>query len=214
MIKSEVWGATYIEPGETRTVRPGDRDRYHYTAFVREDFQVEEGDSAFVLRIVDGKVGVEVVQHGAVACADFGVVIRGIMMERQSMIVGPATFLPYVNGCSTKQLFPPARAGDPTFQYLDIPPHSKEQAHHIHSTTRVVYILSGRGQSIVGMEGKLEVTELVPGMVCVLEPMCPHHFETPQGQHLICLPVHVWSSTPSEFNHPMFLGTHMMDQGT
>ena len=92
---------------------------------------------------------------------------------------------------------------------LNIPPHSAEQAHHIHSTVRVAYILSGTGRSIVGMEGKIVTEDLYPGKVCILEKMCPHHFET-DDDHLVVIPLHVWSSVGAmEVNHPMFNGTHM-----
>ena len=118
------------------------------------------------------------------------------------------TTLPYVNGCSTKQLFPPIRQGDPTLQYLKIPPFSKEQSHHIHSTFRVVLIMEGEGISVVGLDQFHIETPLFPGKVCILEPMSPHHFETPNEKGLIALPLHVFSSVgASERNHPMFNGT-------
>jgi hypothetical protein len=124
------------------------------------------------------------------------------------------TVLPYVNGCSTRQLIYPQRIGDPTLQFLHIPAYSKEQAHHIHSTVRVVYIWKGLGDSIVGMEGKSMTTMLKPGMVCILEPMCPHHFETPHGQCIEVVPLHVFSSAGAmETQHPMFNGTYLMNQG-
>ena len=47
------------------------------------------------------------------------------------------------------------------------------------------------------------------GKVCILDKMCPHHFET-DDKPLVVIPLHVWSSVgPSETNHPMFNGTHM-----
>jgi len=78
------------------------------------------------------------------------------------------TVLPYVNGCSTKQIFAPPRPGYPTLQYLYIPAHSAEHAHHIHSTVRVVYTLSGKATSVVGMEGLTVKEKLTPGKVCIL----------------------------------------------
>lgn len=85
---------------------------------------------------------------------------------------------------------------------------SKEQEHHIHSTFRVVLILEGQGKSIVGIENKNIVTDLKPGSVCILEPMCPHHFETDTNQHLVAIPLHIFSSVGAiEKNHPMFNGT-------
>jgi hypothetical protein len=55
--------------------------------------------------------------------------------------------------------------------------------------------------------------ELLPGMVCILDPMVPHHFETPYGEPLNCVPFHVFSTVPGvESNHPMFNGTFMTGQ--
>ncbi len=116
-------------------------------------------------------------------------------------------------GCSTKQIFPPDRPGDPTLQYLFIPPNSAEQAHHLHPTVRVVWVLEGHGTSVVGMDSNTVTEELVPGKVCILEPMCPHHFETPFGEERVVVPFHAFSTVPSaEANPPMFNGTFLVSQ--
>ena len=130
-------------------------------------------------------------------------VIRGYTPpERTAQII--STNLPYINGCSTESLLPPIRLGDPTMQILYMPPHSSEQEEHIHSTVRVVYVLSGTGISIAcGKEQELNV-----GDVLILDKMVPHHFVT-FDEPLVCSPFHVWSSTSAEFNHPMFNGTHL-----
>ena len=141
-------------------------------------------------------------------------IIRGFMASPITASLNESTVLPYVNGCSTRQIIYPQRLGDPTLQYLKIPAYSKEQAHHIHSTARVVYIRKGKGISIVGMEGRSTNSILEEGMVCILQPMCPHHFETPYNQHLEVVPLHVFSSVGHlESSHPMFNGTHLMNQG-
>lgn len=218
-----LFGVRYTQPGESLVYRAPEDNLYDYTAYIGEhSFLLERGDSTFVLtrdkQTVTLLRGAGTVGNGKPArqvdSQHFAVVVRGYMPAERMMKLGTKTSLPYVNGCSTKQLFPPERLGDPTLQYLDIPPFSAEQAHHIHSTVRVVYILSGLGRSIVGMEGRQVVTELTPGMSCILEPMCPHHFDTPQGKHLVCMPAHVWSAHgAAEFNHPMFNGTYMTNQG-
>ena len=65
------------------------------------------------------------------------------------------------------------------------------------------------------MEVKTVEYDLVPGTVCILDPMCPHHFETPYGQHIKVVPLHIFSSVGSlEAAHPMFNGTYMMNQGS
>jgi len=141
-------------------------------------------------------------------------IIRGYMPSEMVVSLEGITVLPYVNGCSTRQLMAPPRPGDPTLQFLKIPAYTAEQAHHIHSTVRVVYVLDGKGKSIVGMEGKTIEHDLVPGTICILDPMCPHHFETPYGQCIKVVPLHVFSSVGSiEALHPMFNGTYMMNQG-
>ena len=139
------------------------------------------------------------------------VVVRGYMPEDRTTTIQQGTTLPYVNGCSTKQLFPAERPGDPTLQLLYMPPHTTEQVHHIHSTFRVVYVMAGCGISVVGLGSHVTHHELVPGTVCVLEPMCPHHFET-SAEPLLCIPLHIFSSTGrQELDHPMLSGTHFTD---
>jgi mannose-6-phosphate isomerase-like protein (cupin superfamily) len=217
----DLYGARYFEPGVRDIYRARSTNLYDYTAYVGpHDVSVDLGDCLFYLGADAGsahrrrgsRLGGQALRQRS---EHFGVLIRGYMPDTASRELGEShTNLPYVNGCSTKQIFAPERLGDPTLQLLDIPPFSAEQAHHIHSTVRVVYVLEGLGVSYVGMEGASVVTELKPGTVVLLEPMCPHHFETPQGKHLVVLPVHVFSSVGSlESVHPMSNGTHLMNQG-
>jgi mannose-6-phosphate isomerase-like protein (cupin superfamily) len=134
--------------------------------------------------------------------------IFGYTPETRMSTFNRGTDLPYVNGCSTKQLIPAARPGDPTFQYLYIPAGTSEQVHHIHATPRIVYVARGCGKSIVGTPGKNAEYELKEGDVIILGKMIPHHFET-SDQDLIVLPLHVFSSVgQQDFDHPMFNGTH------
>jgi mannose-6-phosphate isomerase-like protein (cupin superfamily) len=134
--------------------------------------------------------------------------IYGYTPETRTSTFSKGTDLPYINGCSTKQLIPAVRPGDPTFQMLYIPAHTSEQAHHIHATARVVYVASGRGKSIVGTNSKNTIYDLNQGDIIVLPKMLPHHFKT-EDTPLVVLPLHVYSSIGSEeFNHPMFNGTH------
>lgn len=133
--------------------------------------------------------------------------IFGYRPETRTSSFSRYSDLPYINGCSTKQLINANRVGDPTWQLLLIPPHTSEQKHHIHSTVRVVYVLSGRGKSHVGASGRTTDYDLTPGMVVILDKMVPHHFST-EDEGLVVLPLHIYSSTPYEHNHPMFNGTH------
>lgn len=184
------------------------QDLYTYTAYLgNHSITVEKGDS--VVGVRNGSAywfsdpsGLEL-ESGEFAC-----VIRGYQCGKKNVSLDQRANLPYVNGCATRQLFAPERIGDPTLQQLTIPPFTSEQVHHIHPTARVVYVLEGEGYSIVGQSDKAEETKLVKGMLCVLDPMTPHHFRT-EDSYLTVIPFHTFSSTPPalEQNHPMFNGT-------
>jgi hypothetical protein len=133
--------------------------------------------------------------------------IFGYTPETRTSTYDRFTDLPYINGCSSKQLINPNRLGDPTWQLLLLPPYTSEQKHHIHSTSRVVYVAEGSGKSIIGQVGNTVEVDLVPGTVIILDKMVAHHFIT-TDQHLLVLPLHIFSSTISEKNHPMFNGTY------
>ncbi|MHA2782584.1 cupin domain-containing protein [Vibrio harveyi] len=203
------YGVFYHEPlGDS--VKRGNRlhELYAYTAYCGEhEITVDKGDSVIY---VDDNMNVAYLVAGGVRVEsnNFAVVLRGYQCGDKTATLLEKVNLPYVNGCATRQIFPPERIGDPTLQQLTIPPHTSEQIHHIHPTARVVLVLRGRGYSIVGQKEDMTETELLPGMVCILDPMCPHHFRT-ENDELTVLPVHVWSSTPPslESNHPMFNGT-------
>lgn len=133
--------------------------------------------------------------------------IFGYTPETRTSTYSRYSDLPYINGCSSKQLISPNRLGDPTWQLLMLPPHTSEQTHHIHSTCRIVYVAEGKGVSVIGQEGNTTTLNLVPGTVIVLDKMVPHHFIT-TDEPLIVLPLHIYSSVAGERNHPMFNGTH------
>lgn len=209
-----LFGVKYLPPGTSKLVHSSDDDMYAYTAYHGHHFaiHVERGDCVFTkdssdtVSVLRGPVTVE--------SLEFAVVVRGYAPPVKMASLKSRMILPYVNGCSTRQLFPPERPGDPTMQLLTIPPYSSEQAHHIHSTVRVVYVLAGEGWSIVGTADKCIRQKLVPGMTIVLDNMAPHHFET-KAKSLLVMPVHIWSALPAglEANHPMFNGTFMVNQG-
>lgn len=210
----DLYGVRYYDPGATAIYEAPPEHLYYFQTYIGHHLiKVERGDS---LWWIDEDKEMAHVQAGPVTVEShhFANLLRGYQPAKRSIEISGNTILPYVNGCSTKQLIPPPRIGDPTLQYLNIPAHSAEQAHHIHSTVRTVYVLAGRGISVVGMEGCEVREELVPGKVCILEPMCPHHFETPWSEPVVVIPFHVYSSAGGmESNHPMFNGTHLMNQG-
>lgn len=203
----ELFGVQYFEPGVVAEVEAREDDLYYYKSYIGpHGIDVAFGDCVFWVS-ADMSQAHLVRGPAKVDSLHLGTVIRGFMPENKSSGIVTKTNLPYVNGCSTKQVFPPERLGDPTLQILDIPPYSSEQAHHIHSTARVVLVLRGKGYSIVGMDRAVVREPLYPGKVVILHKMSPHHFET-EGEHLVVLPLHVWSSVPElEKRHPMFNGT-------
>ena len=205
----KLYGVQYFSANTRAIVEAQVDDLYYYKTYIgAHKVEVERGDCVYYL---SEDQSTAMLHRGPteIESTRIAIVIRGYMPENKTSSILTRTNLPYVNGCSTKQIFPPDRPGDPTLQLLNIPPYSAEQAHHIHSTVRVAYILSGYGRSIVGMENNLVIEELTPGKTVILEKMCPHHFET-ESEHLLVLPLHVFSSIgPSETNHPMFNGTHM-----
>jgi mannose-6-phosphate isomerase-like protein (cupin superfamily) len=209
---AEIFGARYFRPESRAIVEARSTNLYYYKAFIGfQDVAVEAGDCVYYIGN-DGQSASLRRGPTRVESRHLATVIRGYMPEDKSTTIHQGTTLPYVNGCSTKQLFPPERPGDPTLQLLYMPPYTAEQAHHVHSTVRVVYVLSGRGTSVVGIGSHTVTNELSQGMVCLLEPMCPHHFET-GSEPLLCAPLHIFSSTGrGELDHPMAQGTHLIDR--
>jgi mannose-6-phosphate isomerase-like protein (cupin superfamily) len=204
------FGVRYFPRGSTDVVEARPGNLYHYTTYLGvHEVVVERGDCAYWISD-DLEIAHQQRGPARIASRHIATVLRGYMPEHKTTSMHQGTTLPYVNGCSTKQLFPPERPGDPTLQLLYMPPHTTEQAHHIHSTARVVYILRGRGVSIVGTSDHTTRHDLTPGMACILEPMCPHHFET-SAESLVCIPLHIFSSSGvNELDHPMFRGTHVV----
>ena len=208
----EGYSARYYQRGERVVEHSPSWAPYAYTAYIGpQDFELAAGDCAFMLSPELDAV-LRLRGEKTLSSGHFAVVVRGYAPDDAQRVLLTGMNLPYVNGCSIKQLFPPERAGDPCMQQLWMPPFSKEQAHHIHPTARVLLVSHGSGVCVLGMEGKTERVELAKGGKLVLDPMCPHHFET-RDEPLSVLPVHVWSSTPGERSHPMMAGTHFTGGG-
>ena len=188
-------------------------DLYPYRVYTgRQSVNVEPGHSVWVL----SKNPYEVSARGiwlpeTMGCDGLIVVIQGYRPPYRAAAID-APRLPYINGCSTAQLLPPIRPGDPTWQMLYMPPNTSEQQHHIHSTARVVYVQEGEGTSVIGQGAAAVNVPLQPGATLILDPMVPHHFYT-GSKPLVVLPLHVFS-TPAlnEHHHPMMAGTHLISQ--
>ncbi|TDJ34688.1 MAG: cupin domain-containing protein [Gammaproteobacteria bacterium] len=188
--------------GETFLHKSPEGEPYQYTV-TSSPIDVQAGDSAWYIE------GDTVhVSRGPVAIdASHCVVIRGYAPANRSASLQGGTNLPYINGTSSETLIAPQRPGDPTAQLLFMPAHTSEQQHHIHSTTRVVRMLEGQCTVIIGTPGKHDSLPLKVGDTIVVSRMTPHHFVT-DDDYFLCMPIHVWSSVPSESQHPMEFGTH------
>lgn len=205
---SELYGVHYFLTDQKTTFSSSGDQLYFFTSYIgAHSIKVALGDCVYYF---DEALKSACVKKGPceLESAHLATVVRGYMHPDAQHALAGVTTLPYVNGCSTKQLLPPLRPGDPTLQYLKMPPNSHEQQHHVHSTFRVVLILEGEGKSVVGLGENATARELKPGMVCIFEPMSPHHFETTTSSGLVALPLHIFSSVGAgEHNHPMFNGT-------
>ena len=204
-----MYGAEYYPFG--RQAHTGSKSDSLYTFFTyigKKQLRVESGDSVFYFaeneaRVVSGPADVS-----SQFCAT---VVRGYRSPNKTSSLGGMTSLPFINGCSTRQIFSPERIGDPTLQLLYVPPYSSEQEHHLHSTARVAYVLDGKGMCTIGLKDKFHSQKISKGTTIVIHPMCPHHFET-RSEGLLVAPLHVFSSAPGgqEFNHPMYNGSHIL----
>jgi mannose-6-phosphate isomerase-like protein (cupin superfamily) len=207
-MSNKLFGVKYFDTKNPSFYEASTEQLYYFSTYIgSQTVPVEKGDSIYYF---NEALDTAIVEKGpcTIKSQHLATIIRGYMHPKATISLKGVTTLPYINGCSTKQIFPPIRLGDPTLQYLKVPPFSKEQEHHIHSTFRVVLILEGKGKSIVGLNGKTETTDLGPGTVCIFEPMSPHHFETDTESSLIAIPLHIYSTIGSlEKNHPMFNGT-------
>ena len=202
------YGAYYFESGEAGVYNSNKDELYAYKTYIGDQEIKTKPDGGSVLYCNDNKKTYTWQPNieQTISSKHIAILLPAYQCGYKVASLDQKTNLPYINGCSTRQIFAPERDGDPTLQFLTMPPHTIEQAHHIHPTARVVYVLSGFGYSIVGQSGKETETELKKGMTCVLDPMCPHHFRT-EGEYLHVVPAHIFSSTVLEQNHPMFNGT-------
>ena len=151
-------------------------DLYQYKVFIgNHTIQTNTKSSYWYLKenIVVSKTGDNQIIESDKMCVE----LFGYTPETRTSTYDRLSDLPYINGCSTKQLINPNRLGDPTWQLLYIPPYSAEQAHHVHSTARVVYVHQGKGKSHIGQDDKIKTYDLTPGTVVILDKMVPHHFQ-------------------------------------
>ena len=203
----EKFGAEFYTTNKTSYTTSRTQDLYHFTLYTgKKKIEIDNGDCVFYTQSNIAKVSTG---PTSIESNEFAVVIRGYKPPQKKAEIGNLTTLPFINGCSTRQIFAPERIGDPTLQLLSLPPHSSEQAHHMHTTARVAKVISGTGTCVIGLEKSSYSKKLEPGTIIVIHPMCPHNFETKEDG-LLVMPLHIFSSAPGslEFNHPMFNGSH------
>jgi len=197
---------TLFKSGEQIIVESSLYDLYQYKVYIGKHIVETNARSSYWYlshNTAVSKTGSGELFNSEILCVE----IFGYTPENRSSSFSRLTDLPYINGCSSKQLINPNRPGDPTWQMLYIPPYTSEQAHHIHSTTRVVYVQGGKGKSHIGQSLSVTSFDLEVGDILILDKMVPHHFST-EETGLVVLPLHIFSSVDQEFNHPMFNGTH------
>ena len=111
----------------------------------------------------------------------------------------------YIDNCSTSQLVPPVRLGDPTIQLLVFPPNT-DQSFHIHPTIRLGFIQSGSGFCKLADNKKIPLKagdafylpeRLIHGFISAAEPMVviAYHPDSDVG--------------PTDQSHPMLSRTYV-----
>ena len=192
--------------GKPKIVYSGKNSMYHFKVFFgQKATTVKSGDSFWFL---DNKLEIACILRGPkkVTSNHLGILLRGYTCPEKTAEINYHTFLPYINGCSTRQIFPPERPGDPTWQLLQIPSKTREQMHHVHSTDRIAFVLKGSGKVIFGQKNNFTEQKLKENYICCIKTMTAHHFEA--DEELRILAFHVFSTVGAlELNHPMYLGT-------
>ena len=193
--------------GESLIIDSGENSIYSFSIFAgNHNIKVKTGDSLYFLDS-DLKFAHVVRGFQEVKSVYLGILIRGYNSPKKMNEINFHTFLPYVNGCSARQIFPPERPGDPTWQLLYMPSKTKEQIHHVHSTPRIAFVLNGSGKAVFGSKSNYIEKKIHDKDICCIETMTPHHFEA--DEDLKILAFHVFSTVMDklELNHPMYTGT-------
>ena len=98
----ELFGASFYSADDRVTVEAREDDLYYYRAyFGTHDITVDHGDCLYWY---DGANAEAVLQRGPVTVSSptFAVLVRGYMPENKRSGISTKTYLPYVNGCSSK----------------------------------------------------------------------------------------------------------------
>src|ERR1041384_6571040 len=101
---TEVYGARFFAPGSHAVVEARPTNLYHYRAFIGvHDVAVEAGDCVYSLGD-DARAAALRRGPARISSRRLAVVVRGYMPEDRTTTIQQGTTLPYVNGCSTKQI--------------------------------------------------------------------------------------------------------------
>lgn len=111
----------------------------------------------------------------------------------------------YIDNCSTSQLVPPVRLGDPTIQLLVFPPNV-DQTFHIHPTIRLGFVHSGKGYCKLGTSKKVSLSA---GDAFYLPERLIHGFVS-ESEPLVVIAYHPDSDVgPTDQSHPMLSRTYL-----
>ena len=112
--------------------------------------------------------------------------------------------LRYIDGCTDTLLLGPARRGDPCLNALYFPPGT-DQTPHTHPSLRAGWVVSGRGECVVGgTDEEPTLTPLRPGAAFLIPPDIRHAFRTGPGETLTVVAFHPDTDTgPTDEDHPM-----------
>jgi quercetin dioxygenase-like cupin family protein len=117
--------------------------------------------------------------------------------------------LRYIDGCTDTVLVPPTKLGDPCYNALYFPPHTK-QTQHTHPSLRAGIVVGGRGICRTPSGDH----PLEPGRIFLLPPECWHAFHTDscgedEQAALTVIAFHPDSDFgPTDENHPMLNRTY------
>ena len=202
-----------LEPHEKNEYRSSPEDPYAFSvkAYPMEgdEMRVESGDSLWSAWAEDETFHAAVTPGPALVrpLREFSLLVRGYAPQESAVKSRGWTHVPYIAGCSTATLIAPQRPGDPTAQLLHMPAGSREQAHHVHATARVIHVFRGGGRFVAGLGGREQAGALETGATLILPAMTPHHFEATDSAMLLAT-FHVWSDAGGPASSPVLAGTH------
>jgi len=131
-----------------------------------------------------------------------GIIIANLNFHGLNSLGGPlekSGRLAYIDGCTDSLLVPPVKFGDPCLNALYFPA-GISQTQHTHPSIRIGMVVEGEGKCITPNS----TTELIPGLVFVIEENGLHSFHTDNNVSLTVVAYHPDSDFgPKDDCHPM-----------